>query len=74
MRNALIIGVGLLLWNGTAGFGQQYVISTIAGTGEAGFSGDGGPAANAQLNNPTGVALEARRLGFGWNPHCSLGR
>ena len=30
-------------------------ISTVAGTGVAGFSGDGGPAVNAQLNTPTGI-------------------
>lgn len=30
-------------------------ISTIAGTGVAGFSGDGGPAINAEINTPTGV-------------------
>jgi uncharacterized protein (TIGR03437 family) len=34
------------------------VIRTIAGTGEPGFSGDGGAAASAQLNSPTGVALD----------------
>ena len=34
------------------------VISTIAGTGESGFSGDGGPAATAQLNFPYGVATD----------------
>jgi sugar lactone lactonase YvrE len=33
-------------------------ISTIAGTGEAGFSGDGGPAASARLNFPRGLALD----------------
>ena len=33
-------------------------ITTIAGTGEHGFSGDGGPAAAARLYNPTGVAVD----------------
>ncbi|MDX2150393.1 MAG: SMP-30/gluconolactonase/LRE family protein [Bryobacteraceae bacterium] len=32
-------------------------ISTIAGDGRAGFSGDGGPAAKARLHAPYGVAL-----------------
>ncbi len=32
-------------------------ISTIAGTGTAGFSGDNGPAINAQLNAPSYLAL-----------------
>lgn len=35
------------------------IISTVAGTGVAGFSGDGGPAVSASLNEPQGVALDA---------------
>jgi sugar lactone lactonase YvrE len=36
------------------------IITTIAGTGEAGFSGDRGPAAAAQLALPTGIALDPK--------------
>lgn len=32
-------------------------LTTIAGTGTAGFSGDGGPAVEAQLNQPNGLAV-----------------
>lgn len=35
------------------------IITTIAGTGVAGFSGDGGPATAAQLNNPYDVGVDA---------------
>ncbi len=33
------------------------IITTVAGTGRAGFSGDGGPAVAAQLHAPQGLAL-----------------
>jgi hypothetical protein len=37
------------------------IIKTVAGTGAAGFSGDGGPAISAKLNRPVGIALDAAR-------------
>jgi sugar lactone lactonase YvrE len=33
-------------------------ITTVAGTGEKGFSGDGGPAVDAALNEPYGIAVD----------------
>jgi len=37
-------------------------LATVAGTGEAGFSGDGGPAIEAVLNFPAGIDIAAGRL------------
>lgn len=34
------------------------IISTVAGTGVQGFSGNGGPATAAKINQPTGVAVD----------------
>ena len=36
------------------------IITSVAGTGQNGFSGDGGPAISATLNSPTGVAVDQR--------------
>jgi len=38
-------------------YGQ--IISTVAGTGEPGYSGDGGPANHAQFNDPRHLAVDA---------------
>lgn len=35
------------------------IITTLAGTGEAGFSGDGGPAVAARLRQPHGIQFDA---------------
>ena len=37
---------------------EHGIITTIAGTGQAGYSGDGGPAVDAQLQAPAGLAFD----------------
>src|SRR5205823_3803694 len=37
------------------------IITTIAGTGVAGETGDGGPAVNAQIESPGALALDSHR-------------
>lgn len=39
--------------------GPNGIITTVAGNGRPGFSGDGGPAASGQLNFPSGLAVDA---------------
>jgi DNA-binding beta-propeller fold protein YncE len=38
--------------------GKTKIISTVAGTGSAGFSGDGGPAVKAQFKQPHSIAFD----------------
>jgi sugar lactone lactonase YvrE len=38
---------------------KSRIITTVAGTGTAGFAGDGGPAAKAQLRQPHSIAFDA---------------
>jgi len=58
----MILGL-LILLAGTSGWSlllpaaAQTKISTVAGTGQRGYSGDGGPASRAQINNPYGIAI-----------------
>ena len=42
-----------------AAWGPMGIITTLAGTGDAGFTGDGGPVAQARLRYPQGVAVGA---------------
>jgi len=37
----------------------DYIITTFAGTGSAGYNGDFFDATSAQLNNPAGVAIDS---------------
>ena len=46
-------------WHQIRKIGPYGIISVVAGTGEPGFSGDGGPATEARLRSPRALALDA---------------
>src|ERR1035437_4625547 len=54
----LVVCLGLLCVS--ASRGQQYTIQTLAGTGAAGFVGDGGPPSAAEFSSPGAVALDSK--------------
>jgi uncharacterized protein (TIGR03437 family) len=57
MRSAKVLS-GFLAACGAL-FGQQYIVSTIAGTSQSpGWSGDNGPALSAQFTNPIRIAVD----------------
>jgi streptogramin lyase len=51
----LLLAAALSLECGAASGQSKARIQTVAGTGQAGYSGDGGPATKAQLDNPFGI-------------------
>ena len=48
-----------MAWGFCAGSLKADIINTYAGTGSAGYSGDGGPAISGMLNSPAGLAVAA---------------
>jgi sugar lactone lactonase YvrE len=54
-----LIFVSLFIFSASVAFAQTGVMTTIAGNGSAGYSGDGGPGPAAQLSSPNGVAVDS---------------
>ena len=54
----LFCALAAVLWCGAAS-AQQFTITTVAGNGTGGFSGDNGAAPSAQLLSPNAIALDS---------------
>ncbi|MFH1352591.1 MAG: LamG-like jellyroll fold domain-containing protein [bacterium] len=53
----LLLGIAVFIF-GFQNLCADYIITTVAGTGSSGYSGDGGSATSAQLNLPCGVTAD----------------
>jgi sugar lactone lactonase YvrE len=64
--NGLVFGqngdlyVSEFLGNRVRKIDRDGIITTVAGTGKIGSSGDGGPATQARLSGPTGLAIDSK--------------
>jgi len=58
LRYALFVLL-LTMWTDGSLVAQANIITTVAGNGQRGFGGDGGPASEAMLNSPGSVAADS---------------
>ena len=58
-RYALFI-LMLAVWTDYSFGMQANIITTVAGNGQGGFGGDGGPASEAMLSSPGSVAVDSK--------------
>lgn len=59
LAGALVVALWLAARSGSGGGHRSDAVLVVAGTGVRGFAGDGGPAKGADLNRPSGIAVDA---------------